>query len=199
MIDKLYLRMELHHLFIEPPLLNFYPTKKRCDCGKKTTVLKTSTKTVATLEVGEFRAIETQTTCKRCTQVYRSDELRALTPHGGKFGFDVIEKIGVALFVHCRSEAEIQADLAIKNIPISSSEIGFLGKRFIVYLLLAHYECQEELRQIMQSKGGYVLHMDGTCEGGSPHLFSCMDEISKVLGKNQNTRWSFYEGNKLDN
>ncbi|MCP3681208.1 MAG: transposase [bacterium] len=33
----------------------------------------------------------------------------------------------------------------------------------------------------MQSKGGYVLHMDGTCEGGSPHLFSCMDEISNIV------------------
>ncbi len=67
------------------------------------------------------------------------------------------------------------------NIPISVSEIGFLGKRFIVYLLLAHKECQEELKQIMQSKGGYILHMDGTCEGDSPHLFSCIDEISNIV------------------
>ena len=35
----------------------------------------------------------------------------------------------------------------------------------------------------MASKGGYILHMDGTCEGDSPQLFSCIDEISKfVLG-----------------
>jgi hypothetical protein len=35
----------------------------------------------------------------------------------------------------------------------------------------------------MQSKGGYVLHMDGTTEGDSPHLFSCTDEVSnRVLG-----------------
>ena len=33
----------------------------------------------------------------------------------------------------------------------------------------------------MQPKGGYVLHMDGTCEGDSPHLFSCMDEISNIV------------------
>ncbi len=33
----------------------------------------------------------------------------------------------------------------------------------------------------MQSKGGYILHMDGTCEGGSPHMFSCMDEISNIV------------------
>ena len=169
------------HLFSEAPRLHFYPADKRCGCGRETTVLKTSVKTIATLDVGEFRAAETQTSCKHCQQVYRSDELRALTPHRGKFGFDVIEAIGRALFVRCRNETEIQAELAVRNIPVSTSEISFLGKRFIVYLLLAHTECQQELKQAMQSKGGYILHMDGTCEGDSPHLFSCMDEISNIV------------------
>jgi hypothetical protein len=181
LIDGLYLRMDACHLFTVMPKLTFYPTNKQCDCGRELTVSKTSAKTIATLDIGEFRAIETQQTCKCCTRVYRSDELRALTPHGGKLGFDVIEEIGMELFVRCRNVAEIQAKLAIQNIPISSSEISYLGKRFIVYLLLAHQECQEELKQVMQSKGGYILHMDGTCEGGSPHLFSCMDEISNIV------------------
>ena len=169
------------HLFSDVPRLTFYPADKRCGCGRETMVLKTSVKTIATLDIGEFRAAETQTSCKHCQQVYRSEELRALTPYRGKFGFDVIEAIGRALFVRCRNETEIQAELAIRNIPISTSEINFLGKRFIVYLLLAHNECQQELKQAMKSKGGYILHMDGTCEGDSPHLFSCMDEISNIV------------------
>lgn len=168
-------------LFSETPRLSFYPANKQCDCGRETTILKTSSKTIATLDIGEFKAIETQNICKHCQQTDRSDELRCLTPHRGKFGFDVIEFIGRALFLRCRNETEIQSELALRNIPISVSEIGFLGKRFIVYLLLAHKECQEELKQIMQSKGGYILHMDGTCEGGSPHLFSCIDEISNIV------------------
>ncbi len=168
-------------LFSETPRLSFYPANKQCDCGRETTILKTSSKTIATLDIGEFKAIETQNICKHCQQTDRSDELRCLTPHRGKFGFDVIEFIGRALFLRCRNETEIQRELALRNIPISVSEIGFLGKRFIVYLLLAHKECQEELKQIMQSKGGYILHMDGTCEGGSPHLFSCIDEISNIV------------------
>jgi len=181
LIERLYRRMGSCHLFSEMPRLKFYPAEKRCGCGRETTVLKTSVKTIATLDVGEFRATEMQTSCKHCQQVYRSNELRALTPHRGKFGFDVIEAIGRALFVRCRNETEIQAELATRNIPISTSEISFLGKRFIVYLLLAHNECQQEMKQAMQSKGGYVLHMDGTCEGDSPHLFSCMDEISNIV------------------
>ena len=171
-LDQLSLRLAPCALFSERPRLHFSPTDPRCDCARQTTVLKTTCKTISTLAVGEFQAIETQHTCPDCQRIYRSDELRALTPHRGKFGFDVIEYIGRALFVRCRSETEIQTELAVRNIPISVSEIGFLGKRFIVYLLLAHRACQAALKQTLQSKGGYILHMDGTCEGDSPHLFS---------------------------
>lgn len=181
LIERLYQRMGSCHLFSEVPRLHFYPADKRCSCGRETTVLKTSVKTIATLAIGEFRAAETQTSCQHCQQVYRSDELCALTPHRGKFGFDVIEYIGTALFIQCRNETDIQTELAMRNIPISASEIGFLGKRFIVYLLRAHIECQETLKHSMQSKGGYILHLDGTCEGDSPHLFSCIDEISNIV------------------
>lgn len=180
-IDRLCMSMGSAHLFAEPPLLHFYPNKRRCSCGATTTITKTSRKTIATLPVGEFTAVETQTACKACQQTYGSDELRSLTPHRGTFGFDVIEYIGQAVFVHCRSELQILAELATRNITISTREIGFLAKRFIVYLTLAHQACQAELKQFMQSKGGYILHMDGTCEGDSPHLFSCMDEISNIV------------------
>jgi hypothetical protein len=33
----------------------------------------------------------------------------------------------------------------------------------------------------MVRKGGYIPHIDGTCEGGSPHLFTGMDEISGIV------------------
>jgi len=154
-----------------------------CQCGGDTRVLKTQKKTLATLAIGQFEALETQRRCPGCGDIYRSEELRSLTPHRGQFGFDVIETIGRALFVQCRNALAVQADLAARNIAISTSEIGFLGKRFIVYLALAHRECHAELKQHMATKGGYILHMDGTCEGDSPLLFSCIDDISKwVLG-----------------
>ncbi len=51
----------------------------------------------------------------------------------------------------------------------------------MVYLTLAHQQCQAELKHYMHSKGGYILPMDGTCEGDSPHLFSCRDEISNIV------------------
>ncbi|MCP3878975.1 MAG: transposase, partial [Sulfitobacter sp.] len=136
---------------------------------------------MATLAVGEFQAVETQKRCKHCQAIYRSEELRALTPQGGKFGFDVIEYVGRALFIGCRAEPQIRSELAARNVAISENEIGFLGKRFMVYLMLAHRECHEALKHHMEVSGGYILHMDGTCEGDSPHLFSCIDGLSNIV------------------
>ena len=182
-IDRLCTSMEARNLFAQRPRLHFSPANALCPCGADTLLLKTQKKTLATLAIGQFEALEAQRHCSCCGQIYRSQELRSLTPHRGQFGFDVIEFIGTALFVHCRNELAIQADLAARNIPISTSEIGFLGKRFIFYLAIAHRQCHAQLRHYMASRGGYILHMDATCEGDSPQLFSCLDEISKfVLG-----------------
>jgi hypothetical protein len=180
-IDRLYTRLASRHLFSQRPQLHFSPPATRCRCGGDTRILKTQRKILSTLAIGQFAALETQRHCLRCGEVYRSDELRALTPHRGQFGFDVIEYIGRALFVHCRSERAVQTELAARNIPISTSEIGFLGKRFILYLALAHRACQSTLREHMAAKGGYILHLDATCEGDSPQLFSCLDEISQLV------------------
>lgn len=34
---------------------------------------------------------------------------------------------------------------------------------------------------MQQHNGGYILHLDGTSEGGSPHLFSGLDELSQFM------------------
>ena len=39
-----------------------------------------------------------------------------------------------------------------------TKKVGFLGKRFIVYLALAHRACQDALREHLCAKGGYILH-----------------------------------------
>jgi len=33
----------------------------------------------------------------------------------------------------------------------------------------------------MNMKGGYILHLDGSCDGGSPHLISVLDGISEIV------------------
>jgi len=132
------------------------------------------------MDIGPFRARETILQSRDGT-VYHSQQLRMLTPYRATFGYDVLVHVGCALFMHCHSEQEIIEELARNNIVISQREIGFLGKKFIAYLAIAHQQSRHQLKQVMDSRGGYILHLDGTCEGDSPHLFTGMDGIAQIV------------------
>ena len=91
---------------------------------------------VSTLHIGKFRARETIRACPKCDRAYRSEELGQLVPPGANFGYDVLVYAGQALWLRCRSEQEVVAELAQKNILISPREVSLLGMKFIVYLAL---------------------------------------------------------------
>ncbi|MCP4937073.1 MAG: transposase [bacterium] len=110
-----------------------------------------------------------------------AEELHQLVPPGTRYGYDVMVHVGKALFLCCRNSKEIQHELGEKNMTISLREIDYLGRRFIVYLALVHEQSHEKLKQYMGSQGGYILHLDGTCESDSPHLMSTLDGRSKIV------------------
>ena len=143
--------------------------------------MKTHTKTAATLEIGLVRVHETIKHCDSCFEIYRSDEPRKLIPHGCRSGFNVLVDVGMALFVECKNERQIQAELKSCNVPISIRQVGYLAKKFIVYLALAHKESRGKIKDLLSLRGGYILHLDGTCEGDSPHLMSALDEIAQIV------------------
>lgn len=117
------------------------------------------------MNIGAFRAKETVLFCPHDLITFGSKQLRSLVPEGGTFGFDIIVEVGLALFVRCRNNQEVMKELAAKNVFISEREISYLGRKFIIYLALAHRESQPHLRDLMARRGGYILHVDGTCEG----------------------------------
>jgi len=133
--------------------------------------------------MGEWHAKEIILHCDVCSAetVYASEELQVLAPPRCKFGYDVLIHVGTAWFLGCRSEEEIQQELAQKNISISKSEIDYLAKKFIIYLAVIHRENSCELKESMALRGGYILHLDGTCEGDSPHLISVLDGLSEIV------------------
>jgi hypothetical protein len=135
----------------------------------------------ATLEIGFVRVHETIKHCDNCFEIYRSAEPRKLVPHGCRLGFNVLVDVGMALFVECKNEKQIQAQLKNCNIPISIRQVGYLAKKFIVYLALAHRESRGKIKDLLLLRGGYILHLDGTCEGDSPHLMSALDEIAQIV------------------
>jgi hypothetical protein len=161
------------------PTIHFYP--QPLSDGSTFTVFKTRQKKVVTLDIGAFWAKETIVQSPEDKVLYPSEELKALVPRRCTFGYDVIVQVGYGLFVHCRSEKEIINELAERNVSISEGEVGFLGRKFITYLAIAHRESRQGITRAMASRGGYILHLDGTCEGDSPHLFSGLDGIAELV------------------
>jgi hypothetical protein len=173
-------------LFKTPPIIHFESDIAVCPhCSQTLSVVKTHTRTIATLAIGVFIAHETIRTCANpsCKNEapYRSQELSKIVPQQGRYGYDVMVFVGKQLFIACRNEADIIAQLNEKGIPISRSEIGVLARKFIIYLSIAHQESNIPLRLAMQNRGGYILHMDSTCDADSPHLMSVLDGMSELV------------------
>lgn len=169
-------------LFPIKPTIYFCPEIQECPvCASQLHVLKTDKKTVVTMDIGAFWARQTVLYCPDDQKIIKSEQLHSLVPKGGTFGFDVIVEVGVALFIHCRNNQEVMADLAVKNVFISEREISYLGRKFIIYLALAHRQSRPVLREFLTGRGGYVLHVDGTCDGDSPNLFCGLDGLSELV------------------
>jgi hypothetical protein len=181
-IGKLISGVSAGALFPQKPTIHFQPEVETCtQCESQLHVQKTWDKTLVTMDIGAFHAKETVLECPYDKTVFISSQLRGLAPAQCTYGFDVIVHIGMRLFVHSRNEREIMEDLAARNIFISEREIGYLGRKFVVYLALAHRESRDQLVRSMAKRGGYILHVDGTCEGDSPHLFCGLDGISEIV------------------
>ncbi|MBC8372786.1 MAG: transposase [Planctomycetes bacterium] len=174
------------YLFSQRPMLHFRPKQSRCPkCKVALKVLKTRGRTLRTLPLGEFCAHETLKHCDQCENrtVYTAKDLSRMAPAGCIFGYDVLVFVGKALFLRQRQTEEIIDELLARNIRISPSEVEYLGKKFVVYLALAHKQATPRIKNAMQQRGGYVLHLDGTLDRREPVLVTGLDSISEtVLG-----------------
>lgn len=174
--------MEPKALFPENSKFLFYPEIKFCaQSGIRLNVLKTRKRTVITMNTGPFIAHETILYCPQHGEIHRSKDLQRLVPFKGTYGYDVLVHVGKALYIRSMNEQAIKKELKLKAINISESEIRYLGQKFIAYLTICHQQSQLKLKLKMALNGGYILHIDGTCEGDSPHLFTGMDEISGII------------------
>ena len=183
-LEKMARESSATYLFAQRPVLPFRSAQAECpDCQAPLQVNKTQTKTVHTLHLGCFIAHETLLECGHCQNptIYAAEELSRLVPSGCTFGYDVLIFVGKALFLRHRRAQEIVEELAGRHVRLSTSEVGYLGKKFIVYLALAHRQCAPRLKEAMRTEGGYVLHLDGTCESGGPMLMSSLDSLSEIV------------------
>jgi len=144
-------------------------------------VRKTHTRTVSTLPLGRFQAREVILACSGCNSTYHSEELSQLVPSGANFGYDVLVYAGQAVWLHGRNEEEVVAELAQRNVRISPREVSLLANKFIVYLVIAHQRCAPAITTQMLLNGGYVCHLDATCDGGNPLLMTSIDSLSQIV------------------
>jgi hypothetical protein len=142
--------------------------------------MKTRQKTVLSM-TGPFIAHETLYECPLCSRTFVSDALPRLVQSRCNVAYDLLVFVGQALFQRHRTIEEVRIELLVRNVHISTSEIGYLGRKFITYLAIGHRQATPRIRLAMNLAGGYVLHLDATHDGDAPVLMTGMDGLSKIV------------------
>jgi len=93
----------------------------------------------------------------------------------------VLVFVGKSLFQRCLTTDQVYHELKLRNINLSTSEIEYLGRKFILYLALAHRQASPRIEQAMNRIGGYILHLDATHEGDAPVLMTGMDGLKQIV------------------
>jgi hypothetical protein len=95
-------------------------------------VLKTSCRTVVSLELGCFQAREIVRQ-QDGQQVHHSTQLASLVPPGARYGFDLIAHVAVESFLRGHSLQDIHMDLASRPNPlkIPLSTLWDLQRKFL--------------------------------------------------------------------
>lgn len=192
------------NLFKEIQVIHFDTDQKICPLDSQNLhVQKTYTRLIKSIGLGQFYAHTTVRYCKAHPELglWKSKELDEIVPPDSNIAYNVIVEIGKLRFIENRQVIEIQWLLFIKHsIEISISEIELLIDKFIFYLAAVHQESVPLIRAEIQAQGGYILHIDATCEGDSPKLVSSVDPVSgfvlysaKITSENQEELTHFLE------
>ena len=143
-------------------------------------VRKTRRKTVLGM-AGPYIAHETVVQCPDCKRTFSSEALQRLVPRHCNVSYDLLVFVGQALFRRHHTVQEVRTELVARNIRLSPSEIGHLGRKFITCLAMAHHRATPRIRRAMTLKGGYILHLDATHDGDAPALMTGMDSLSQIV------------------
>jgi len=152
----------------------FRPEQEICPVdGHPLHVLNTKTRTIKAIGIGTFIAHHTTLYCPIHPELgpWKSMDLLKIVPPDSNFSYSVIIEVGELRYLESRQVAEIQLILLERHsIAISTSEIERLINRFIFYLAAVHQENNHLIKEYIKRQGGYILHIDATCEGDSPKL-----------------------------
>ncbi|MBL7203133.1 MAG: transposase [Desulfobacteraceae bacterium] len=185
-------------------MFSFKAEQKVCPVdGHPLHVLNTKTRTIKAIGIGTFKAHHTILYCPKHPELgsWKSTDLLEIVPPDSNVSYSVIIEVGKFRFIESRQVPEIQLMLLERHsIAISTSEIERLINRFIFYLAAVHQENNNLIKEYIKMQGGYILHIDATCEGDSPKLVLSLDSVSgfvlysaKVKSENKDDLIGFLE------
>ncbi len=133
-------------------------------------------------------AVERQGYCPthRSLAPARSQQLLQIVAPGATIAYDVLARIGIARYLECRQSKEIHLLLSRDcGIEVKASTVRYLARKFVAYFQIVHEQSIGLLRAAMRQRGGYILHIDGTCDGASEVVLVCIDSLSGQVLKSQ--------------
>jgi hypothetical protein len=149
-------------------------------------VLKTTQRTVVSLNHGRFQAHETvrqHTTAEGQQITQHSTELGQLVPRGGSYAFDLIAHVGVETFLHGRSLEDVQQSLAERRpaIHVALSSLWDQQQRFLFCLGQLHERSAPVIRAFLAGQPHVTWLLDGTLEPDTPVFLGVQDAASGLI------------------
>jgi len=142
----------------------------------------TEPRTIYAISFGKLISREYIYYCPSCKKLFTSDDLSRLVKAGCTYSYDCLVEIGKLRYLEKRQIEDIKNILYVNyDIPISSTQIKRLCYQFLLYLGRFHYSNVTIINKNISRRGGYILHIDSTCEGRKPHLLTCIDSLSGYI------------------
>lgn len=140
---------------------------------------------VITLE-GEFTALErvkrcSNSSCNAYNWSFFSESLQRMTLPKKLFGTDVIVEVARQKYENHRTHKEVQEALETKGVHISYGGVTYLVRAFDALLLSWQELNSEQIKQALESRGGYVLSVDGTYVYKGKTLYIFRDAITGTI------------------
>ena len=157
-------------------LLEVVSERTRCDaCGGPLRRQRSCIRYPLGAMLGEPRVRYVRKRCARCRKVYCPETYHQVVPPHGHHAFDLIVEVGLARFREHRQNGEIQRQLRVRwGLSLPLSTINELANTFLDCLAATHQARIPQLRKQLEEDGGYVLHVDGTCEPGTDTVFNAV-------------------------
>jgi len=151
-----------------------------CNCRLR--IIRTVFLRPVSIVLGRALVIHHIKHCHRCARDYPYEHLHELIPPASNYSYDIIVEVGIARYMRHMQNKEIQQHLQNRfRLFVSASTINHLARRFLDYLSAVHYANTPRIRDLVKNSGGYILHIDGTCEPGTDFLFVAMDGIAHIV------------------